>query len=242
MVYDQDGMNKQFTPPITTGGYGDKEFGDEFIWAACELAISTGESKYIKLVKIIPDDNMPLPSWGQVRLLGYYDLVKTSLTDKNAIDYFPSLKTKLLKFADQLIDGAGENAYQTVMTKSAKNFGWGSNSNAANQGIALIQAYKISGDKKYLDNALGNLDYILGRNGSGYSYVTGFGVKTPMHPHHRPSVADGVEEPIPGLLVGGPNPGMQDKIQVPSTVPDQAYIDDDRAYAANEIAINWNAR
>ena len=62
-----------------------------------------------------------------------------------------------------------------------------------------------------------------------------------MHPHHRPSVADGVVDPIPGLLVGGPNPGMQDKIKVPSTVPDEAYIDDDRAYAANEIAINWNA-
>jgi endoglucanase len=34
---------------------------------------------------------------------------------------------------------------------------------------------------------------------------------------------------------------MQDGIHVPSTVPDEAYIDDDRAYAANEIAINWNA-
>ena len=34
---------------------------------------------------------------------------------------------------------------------------------------------------------------------------------------------------------------MQDGIKVPSTVPDEAYIDDDRAYAANEIAINWNA-
>jgi len=46
---------------------------------------------------------------------------------------------------------------------------------------------------------------------------------------------------VPGLLVGGPNPGMEDHIQVPSTVPDEAYIDDDRAYAVNEIAINWNA-
>jgi endoglucanase len=54
-------------------------------------------------------------------------------------------------------------------------------------------------------------------------------------------VADGVTDPIPGLLVGGANPGMQDGIRVPSTVPDEAYIDDDRAYAANEIAINWNA-
>ena len=112
---------------------------------------------------------------------------------------------------------------------------------AANQGMALIVAYKISGDKKYLRYALANLDYLLGRNGTGYSYLTGYGSKTPMHPHHRPSIADGIVEPIPGLLVGGPNPGMQDYVLVPSIIPDEAYIDDDRAYAVNEIAINWNA-
>jgi len=147
----------------------------------------------------------------------------------------------LLVFADELVKGADETAYQTVMDKSARNFRWGSNSEAANQGVALIQAYKISGDSKYLDYALDDLDYILGRNGAGYSFMTGYGSKTPMHPHHRPSVSDGIADPVPGLLVGGPNPGMQDGIKVPSTVPDEAYIDDDRAYAVNEIAINWNA-
>ena len=88
---------------------------------------------------------------------------------------------------------------------------------------------------------LANLDYLLGRNGTGYSFVTGYGSKTPMHPHHRPSVADGIIDPVPGLLAGGPNPGMQDHVKVPSTVPDEAYIDNDQAYAVNEIAINWNA-
>ncbi len=242
VVYDQDGMNKKYSPPVTTGGYGDKNFSDEFIWAACELTISTHDEKYIKTINILPDDNIPLPSWGQVRLLGYYDLVKNSAMLNGAGgEYVPVIKKRLIKFADQLIAGAGETAYKTVMTKSERNFGWGSNSNAANQGVALIQAYKLTGDKKYLDNALSNLDYILGRNASGYAYVTGYGSKTPMHPHHRPSASDGVVDPVPGLLVGGPNPGMQDGIKVPSLVPDEAYIDDERAYAANEIAINWNA-
>jgi endoglucanase len=30
-------------------------------------------------------------------------------------------------------------------------------------------------------------------------------------------------------------------VKVPSAVPDEAYIDNDQAYAVNEIAINWNA-
>ena len=44
-----------------------------------------------------------------------------------------------------------------------------------------------------------------------------------MHPHHRPSEADGIDDPVPGLLSGGPNPGMQDKCQYPSAEPELAY-------------------
>jgi endoglucanase len=62
-----------------------------------------------------------------------------------------------------------------------------------------------------------------------------------MFPHHRQSTADGVVEPVPGLLVGGPNPGMQDRCKYEFTEPETAYIDSDCAYASNEIAINWNA-
>lgn len=241
MIYDQDAMNQKFSPKITTGAYGDRNFTDEFIWAASELFITTGQAQYLAAVNLLPDNNMPLPSWAQVRLLGYYTLIKNSNSPGNKIPELPELKKRLLAFANNLIAGVDETAYQTVMTKAPARFHWGSNSDAANEGVALIQAYKLSNDPKYLDYALDNLDYLLGRNGTGYSYITGFGSKTPMHPHHRPSVSDGIAEPVPGLLVGGPNPGMQDHIRLPSTVPDEAYVDDDRAYAVNEIAINWNS-
>ena len=118
---------------------------------------------------------------------------------------------------------------------------WGSNAVAANQGILMLQAFRMTKDKKYLEGALSNLDYILGRNATGYSFVTGLGDKTPMHIHHRPSEADGIVEPVPGLLAGGPNPGMQDRCKYSSSVADEAYVDDVCSYASNEIAINWNA-
>jgi endoglucanase len=242
VAYNQDEMNKKFSPKITTGAYGDRNFNDEFIWAASELFVTTKQAQYLKTVNLMPDANMPVPSWAQVRLLGYYTLIKNSDSfTGNEPAELPELKKRLIAFADDLISGADKTAYQTVMDKSTRNFHWGSNSDAANQGVALIQAYKLSNNPKYLVYALDNLDYILGRNGTGYSYVTGYGSKTPMHPHHRPSASDGIADPVPGLLAGGPNPGMQDGVKVPSTVPDEAYIDDERAYAANEIAINWNA-
>jgi endoglucanase len=241
VIYDQDAINKQFKPEVVTGAYGDRNFTDEFIWAAAELYVTTGKDEYYSKLNLTGSDKMQVPSWAQVKMLGYYTLAQNSGLNMGNHPELQQIKQRLLAYADTLIDGADKNAYKTVMTKSAVNFNWGSNSNAANQGILLIKAYKLSHNKKYLNYALSNLDYILGRNGSGYSYITGYGSKTPMHPHHRPSVADGIIDPIPGLLSGGPNPDMQDGIKVPSTAPDEAFIDDDRSYATNEIAINWNA-
>ena len=85
------------------------------------------------------------------------------------------------------------------------------------------------------------MDYLLGRNATGYCYITGFGVKSPLHPHHRLSASDAVEAPIQGLLVGGPNPAQQDKADYPSNLPDESYSDTLPSYASNEIAINWSA-
>lgn len=240
VAYRQEELNKQFEPKITTGAYGDNNFTDEFIWAASELIATTGNAGYLKNINPMPDNRMPVPTWSQVRLLGYYTLIKNNIAEK-VVPAMPEIKKQLITAADDMISGVDSNAYQTVMTKSARHFGWGSTSEAANEGVLLIQAYKLSKNKKYLNYALANLDYLLGRNGTGYSFVTRYGAKTPMHPHHRPSAADGVADPVPGLLVGGSNPGMQDGIKVPSKVPDEAYVDDERAYAANEIAINWNA-
>jgi endoglucanase len=109
-----------------------------------------------------------------------------------------------------------------------------------------LYADKRAGETTYRRYALQNADYLLGRNATGYCYVTGFGDRSPMHPHHRPSEADNVEAPFPGMLVGGPNPGQQDKkdlrdLTYPSNVPDESYVDAMQSYASNEIAINWNA-
>jgi endoglucanase len=242
MAYNQNAINKIYLPVISTGGYGDNNFTDEFIWAASELYITTKNDEYYESVRMFPDSLMPIPSWPNVRLLGYYTLIRfeKSLSAIAKSD-FPILKKRLLTAADKLIKGVSERAYVTVMGGTARDFMWGSNSLAANQGILLIQAYHLTKDKKYLNNALSNADYILGRNATGYSFVTGFGRKTPMFPHHRQSEADGIAEPVPGLIVGGPNPGKQDGCKYTTDVPNEVYLDAVCSYASNEIAINWNA-
>jgi len=242
LAYNQPEMNKKFKPEITTGGYGDRKFSDEWMWAAAELFTTTKDKKYFDVVDTHIADSVLLPSWSNVAMLAYYSMLRFQKTLPSFAERdLKKMKEKVIEIADEYIQKASSNAFQTVMGQSVRDFNWGGNSTAANQGILLINAYFLTRDKKYVDYALTNLDYLLGRNATGYCFVTGIGSKSPMHPHHRQSVSDGVTDPVPGLLVGGPNPGMQDHTKYQFTEPETAYSDNSPAYASNEIAINWNA-
>lgn len=274
LPYDQDAINKSFVPKITTGGYGDRDFKDEWYWAAVELMVTTqtkGKPKasshasvvttssdlktsslapasgsltlqYAKAITAHLGDPAGLPSWASVHGLGDYTLLR--FHDKLPAAWAPAIRTiarRLQQTADNYLSRVPANSFHAVMGGSPKDFVWGSNAIAANQGILLINVWLQTKDRKYLDQALGNLDYILGRNATGFCFITGMGTYSTMHPHHRPSVADGILLPVPGLLAGGPNPGRQDRQQYDFTEPETAYLDQDGAYASNEIAINWNA-
>jgi endoglucanase len=253
-VYDQNAMNKLYQPKITTGGYGDRNFNDEWFWAAVELMVSTnpksdpsgaigsGNNPYEEVVRAHIDDPMSLPSWANVYMMGDYTLLRhRKMLPGSWQPAVRSIQQRLLQMADRYLEKIPSNAFYTVMGGATRDFGWGSNSAAANQGMLLVNAWLLKKDRKYIEAALGNLDYLLGRNATGYCFITGLGSHSPLHPHHRPSVADGIQPPVPGLMVGGPNPGRQDRQHYPFTDPEIAYTDQDGAYASNEIAINWNA-
>jgi endoglucanase len=107
----------------------------------------------------------------------------------------------------------------------------------------LWAAYRISSDPKYLDAATQQVDYLLGRNPFGRSFVTGVGFAPPVSPHHRPSNSDRMLVPWPGLLVGGPHKNPRDpKAKEHADVPaGKFWFDESSDYYVNEIAINWNA-
>lgn len=242
LAYDQDLMNKTFDLKVNTGGYGDKDFEDEWIWASAELLASTAEQKYFDAFFARLNAPVNLPSWSYVGILGYYSLIRCQHKLPEACKSITSiLKKKVVSIANRYLQARKTSAYGTVMASGLSDFIWGSNSVAMNQGVLLINAYLFTQNKDYLNAALGNLDYVLGRNPTGYSFVTGIGTKSPMNPHHRPSSADGITDPVPGLLVGGPNSEKQDGLKYASTEPELSYLDDVASYASNEIAINWNA-
>lgn len=226
---------------VRTGEYGDRNLNDEFAWAAAELYISTGKDSYYTAFKPTETQNT-VPAWGDVRGLAWISLAHhrdhlTAAADKALIT------SRVESLAASLHSAWSVSPYKVSMQKG--DFIWGSNSGALNQAMMAIQAYRLNGKREYLDIAQAQLDYVLGRNATDTSFVTGFGEKSTLHPHHRPSEADGITEPIPGFIAGGPQPGQQDRsdcqVVYPSNVAAKSYLDNYCSYASNEIAINWNA-
>ena len=245
--YNQDAMNEKYEPKVFTGAYGDNNAEDEFFWAATELFLATGQNAYLEQAKQFAPKDYSVPTWGNVAGLGVQQWLNHSILNKVedlGIDV-QKMKSDLLAFCNDCISRIPTSSFHCPHGNRTQDFPWGSNSEmCAGQGIALLYAYTLTNDRKYLDAALADADYLLGRNATGYCFVTGFGTKPVMHPHQRISHADGIEAPLPGFLAGGPNPGQQDRETCktyPSDAPDESYTDDMNSYASNEIAINWNA-
>ncbi|MCG3119656.1 MAG: hypothetical protein ALAOOOJD_02131 [bacterium] len=238
--YSQSALNAAFNPDINTGEYGDGSFSDEFRWAAAELFVTTKSDSFLSVSNPLAG-SFGVPAWPNVNTLGLYSLTFHRAKLGPAVDT-TAVVSALLRLANSLKTVPTASAYHVVMGVSNGDFVWGSNAIAANQGMALLQAYRLTGDASYLEAALQNLDYLLGRNATGYCFVTGFGGKPPLHIHHRQSEADGIADPVPGLLAGGPNPNREDGCTgYLGTERARSYLDNVCSYASNEIAINWNA-
>ena len=126
-----------------------------------------------------------------------------------------------------------------------KRYEWGSNGFVANQAMLSLVCHKFTGDKKYLNLAISHMDYLLGKNPLNHCFVTAFGSKSSINVHNRLCISDGIKSPIPGILVGGPNPWeiIWDLTPqaYPSVLPALAHKDDPQSFSTNESAINWNA-
>ncbi|XP_022710932.1 uncharacterized protein LOC111273505, partial [Varroa jacobsoni] len=230
-------------PAIVTGDYQDTDLSDEFEWAATELYIATkDETYYAKSFK--NTNNYILPNWNRTRTLGLISLAyhRKELTAAGFADT-TAIKNKVIAMATTFSDyQKNVSPYKIVMGQAGNaQFEWGSNGFAARQSFILLTAYQLNGNKDFLDAALSNVDYILGRNAVGYSFITGVGSKQIMDIHHSISEYDGVTAPIPGWMAGGPSNINYDGCVNYASTPAISYIDKFGCYTKDEGDINWNA-
>ncbi|NLP33783.1 MAG: glycoside hydrolase [Clostridiales bacterium] len=229
-------------PNMNSGEYGDVSDIDERYWAAGELYRTTGEEKYhsdfLKYYAQV-EDKFTL-GWSDV---GGYGSIAYLLSEQELdTKIYEALKIDWITYAEILKQRSSKDGYG--ITLSLDDYIWGSTMVLLNQSMHLIIANRLKESKEYDYVIERNWDYLFGMNPMDISYVSGLGEQAIMAPHHRPSAADGVKEPVPGLVSGGPNAGLQDdaaKEYCQGQPPAKCFIDHVESYATNEITIYWNS-
>ena len=218
---------------IVTGSYSDGRMTDEYLWAAAELYIATGDESYNDYVKKTVKTSVKYGlGWADV---GYYAIYDYCMNVKDC----EAEKAILKEGADDLVKNYGKCGFGSA---TGGEYVWGSNMAVANDGMLMLMASKVFGDDSYVDYAADQLNYLLGRNPVSYCYVTGYGSQTPENPHHRPSEVLG--KAMPGMLIGGANGNLQDpyaKAVLADMAPEKCYVDNAQSYSCNEVTIYWNS-
>ncbi|MFB0516345.1 MAG: glycoside hydrolase family 9 protein [Candidatus Neomarinimicrobiota bacterium] len=236
-----------FTNPTgtVTGEYGDTSDEDERLWAAAELFAATGNESYhdYYLANYSAGDVLSSSmSWQNVEAMAHLTYLTAAVPGKDAITR-QILRSALVGLCNALVER--RNTYGFHVALEPGRYYWGSNSMIMNDAIALILCFEETGNSTYMHAALDQLHYILGVNAHDMTFITGVGTRSPRYPHHRASMSDGIDDPVPGFLAGGPNQYLNDPtLQAQfnwSTPPALCYLDNQNSWASNEVAINWNA-
>ena len=143
-----------------------------------------------------------------------------------------------------ILEKQSQNPFGVTLTGRNDNLDWGSNGFVLNSALQLLFAYSLTSESKYKVGAQKAMDYILGQNPVGTSYVTGLGQVSPHQVHFRPTMSRRIAMPA-GLLAGGPNNvdigGDVPLASIWNKAPFLHYADHHRSWATNEVTIYWNA-
>jgi endoglucanase len=205
---------------------------DDRLWAAAELFITTKESQFDRyFLQHLPTD-YTLFEWKNPSALGMVNYMSDATSPAKEIKL--KIAQQILTRADALVKKVSTSGYHLANQR----FIWGSNKMTATEGLTLILAYRMTDGTAYRQAAIDQIDYLLGRNPFNQTFVTGIGTHPVQHVNHIFARARKIT--IPGLLVGGANSVAQDGI-APKNRGLLSYVDDEKSYATNEYAIDYNA-
>jgi endoglucanase len=245
------------------GPYDDKNVDDEFYWAAAELYLTTGKADYRSFLASSPyygsvptdlgrggrREQASAMTWQSTQALGTISMAlvpspPSPLTDKER----SALRERIKIAADVFVAAIAAEGYRTPFRAGPKGYPWGSNSDVVNNLLVVALAGDITGDGRYPAAVATGFGYLLGRNPLDKSYVTGYGERPLVNPHHRfwsRQYNFHFPPPPPGVLSGGPNSGLQDPTiraaGFKGRPPQKCFVDHIESWSSNEVAINWNA-
>lgn len=236
---DSSKSNDVYNDSNASGFYRSSHFYDELFYAANWLYIATGEQSYLDKAKsYIPNLDKELGSdelkytwcqcWDDV-MQGGMLLYAINTNDDfyiNRVEKHVNYWTNTIK----KVDGALGYCDTWGCARYAETAGF----------IAAVACDTVLADKNnsdYVKFYETQMNYVLGDNADGQSFVVGYGEKSPKNPHHRTAhgswkndlaIPDTNRHVLYGALVGGPN-------------QDGSYEDDRQNYINNEVATDYNA-
>jgi len=232
------------------GPYDDSNVDDEFYWAAAELYLTTGEKQYRDFLLASPIEDADsfstaAFSWSSLDAIAKMDLA----TVPNAFPAREAIKNQVIAGADAI--AAVQEGQEFGLALPDDAFDWGSSSQVLNNIVVLGTAHDLTGEGTYLNAAEESMDYLLGRNALGQSYITGWGDVTSENQHSRwfaAALNPDLPHPPVGSVAGGPNPVASTwDPTFANLYPDQdcapqlCYVDDIQSWSTNEITVNWNS-
>ena len=229
---------------VRTGRYGGRTDTDNRFWAACELFAATGEEAFRHEAEALYAAGVDLMQFGWESVGGMAALCCLFDLREGAGDVlYTELKEDFLRASERVLSLSEKSGYGTALP--ADRYVWGSILSVMSGAMAMIMNTLLTGRQDMRRAALLQWHYALGLNALDLCFVTGFGERSVLHPHHRPSGADGIDAPVPGLISGGPNkhfcyPFTREKLGE-DTPPAKYFLDETPSADTNEIAIYWNS-
>lgn len=219
------------------GLYESGTYWDDLAWAALWLYIAGGQTEPTYLTEIENYLVYPKPKdeshWQHIWTICWDDLYLGVHFKMAQMGYTQHLESARYSM----------NYWMTKVQKTPGGLAWLSNwsptrYSMAETGLMMFYYNKIEADPTILAFAEKQIDYVMGNNPLGLSYVIGFGAKQAKQPHHRAAngwtYADpgGINQPakheLTGALIGGPDANDQ-------------FNDQTNNYQQTEVALDYNA-
>ena len=243
-----------FVRPIDmyTGGYADNPKDNRFTnkdmaWPAVELFLTTGDDEYNMACKTLLNPETFISTGGlnwmdkSVFSEVQYIFGKSSNFDRQIKR---GLVKNFLSRCDSYVEISDNDGFFSTLKE--QEYQWGSNGEILSRSFQLILAYEKTKDKKYIESALKQVNYILGLNINGMSFLTGVGSNSSKNIHHASFANDGINKGFPGIMAGGANrmveadPALK-AAKEPGTPGAKCYVDHEDSYSSNENCITYSA-
>ena len=230
------------------GPYSDDRLEDDFYWAAAELWLATGEDTYRQQLTsseqhVADAFDTTGFDFDKVTALARLDL---ALAGSNLADHEQVVES-VQRGADRLLELQRQQPWGQPYAP-AEGWDWGSNGRILNNLVVVAVAYLVSGSSGYAGAVTLGMDYLLGRNALGQSYITGYGTDFSCHQRTRQFGHDldpAFPPPPLGALAGGANsrpaPDFPYDSRLVGLPPQCCYLDEPTSEVTNDVCIRWNA-